>query len=98
MEQHTTPSATPATRGSVRAGFWQQWLPIFLIMLSLVAWASIHALGAYLSERGERAVLKALFVLLAMAIFLSGWGALLWLRYRRLQRNETGEEPDTPGH
>lgn len=63
--------------------FRQRWLAILIIMTGLVVWGGIHAWGAYGSRRGELGVLKALFVLLAMALFLSAWAALLWLRHRR---------------
>ena len=66
--------------------FRQRWLPIIVIMCSLVIWAIVHAVGAYLSVRGELAVLKALFVLLSMSAFLAFWGALLWYRNRCIKR------------
>jgi hypothetical protein len=66
--------------------FRQRWLPIIVIMCSLVIWAIVHAVGAYLSERGELAVLKALLVLLSMSAFLAFWGALLWYRNRCIKR------------
>jgi len=67
-------------------GFRQRWLPIFLIMSGLVIWAIVHAVGAYLSGRGNLAVLKALFVLVSMSAFLASWGALLWYRNRCIKR------------
>lgn len=66
--------------------FRQRWLPIIVIMCGLVIWAIVHAVGAYLSVRGELAVLKALFVLLSMSAFLAFWGALLWYRNRCIKR------------
>jgi len=67
-------------------GFRQRWLPIFLIMSGLVIWAVVHAVGAYLSGRGNLAVLKALFVLVSMSVFLGSWGVLLWYRNRCIKR------------
>ena len=64
--------------------FRQRWLAIVIIMTGLVVWGGVHAWGAYGSRRGELGVLKALFVLLSMALFLSSWAALLWLRHRRI--------------
>lgn len=66
--------------------FRQRWLPIIVIMCGLVIWAIVHAVGAYLSGRGEIAVLKALLVLLSMSTFLASWGALLWYRNRCIKR------------
>ena len=77
-----------ASEASSDAGmsFRQRWLPIIVIMCSLVIWAIVHAVGAYLSGRGELAVLKALLVLLSMSTFLASWGALLWYRNRCIKR------------
>jgi drug/metabolite transporter (DMT)-like permease len=81
--EFTDPS--PAPPPTVRASlFRRQWLGIVVIMLALVLWAMVHAWGAYQSQRGQLAVLKGLFVLLSMAIFLASWGALLWLRHRKI--------------
>ena len=81
--ESTDPS--PAPQPTVRASiFRRQWLGIVIIMSALVLWAVVHAWGAYQSQRGQLAVLKGLFVLLSMAIFLASWGALLWLRHRKI--------------
>lgn len=67
-------------------GFRQRWLPIIVIMSGLVIWAVVHAVGAYRSGRGNLAVLKALFVLVSMSVFLASWGVLLWYRNRCIKR------------
>ena len=94
IKQSTTPlppdevpgqqlSADLPTSGNV---FRQQWLAILVIMTGLVIWGGVHAWGAYYSRCDELGVLKALFVLLSMALFLSCWGGLLWLRQRKIRR------------
>ena len=82
-ETRETASGVSSDPGMI---FRRRWLPIIVIMCSLVIWAIVHAVGAYLSGRGELAVLKALFVLLSMATFLASWGALLWYRNRCIKR------------
>lgn len=77
----------PVSRGTFRlvsrGTSRRQWLLILLIMAALVIWGIVHAWGALLSKRGELGLLKALYVLLAMALFLSCWAGLLWVRHRR---------------
>ena len=73
--------------------FRQRWLAILIIMTGLVVWGGIHAWGAYDSRGGELGVLKALFVLLSMALFLSSWAALLWLRHRRIRHVTPATRP-----
>lgn len=83
----TQESTSPASQETVRVSiFRRQWLGIIVIMLALILWAVIHAWGAYQSQRGQRAVLKGLLVLLSMVIFLASWGVLLWFRQRKISR------------
>ena len=84
----TQESRSPASQEAVRVSvFRRQWLGIMVIMLALVLWAVVHAWGAYQSQQGKLAVLKGLLVLGSMAIFLASWGALLWLRQRKISRS-----------
>ena len=84
----TQESTSPASQETVRVSiFRRQWLGIVVIMLALVLWAAVHAWGAYQSQRGKLAVVKGLLVLASMAIFLASWGALLWLRQRKISRS-----------
>ena len=81
MTQESTDPSPATVHVSI---FRRQWLGIVVIMLALILWAVVHAWGAYQSQRGQLAVLKGLLVLLSMAIFLASWGALLWLRQRKI--------------
>ena len=84
----TQESRSPASQEAVCVSvFRRQWLGIMVIMLALVLWAVVHAWGAYQSQQGKLAVLKGLLVLGSMAIFLAFWGALLWLRQRKISRS-----------
>ena len=83
-QESTSPASQETVRGSI---FRRQWLGIVVIMLALTLWALIHAWGAYQSQSGQRAVRKGSLILLSMTIFLSSWGALLWLRQRRISRD-----------
>lgn len=53
------------------------------IMVALVVWAVVHALGAWTLNHDAR---RPLVVITCMAAFLGFWGALLAARRRRLAR------------
>jgi membrane protein DedA with SNARE-associated domain len=62
------------------------WLPLALIIGSLVVWAGVLALGAFLNwgaDQPHHDARKAGIVLATMAVFLGIWGLALWLRSRR---------------
>ncbi len=54
-----------------------------LIAVSLLAWATYHAIGAYLYNYN---LARPLMVLGCMLAFLGFWGLMLWSRSRRLKR------------
>ena len=64
----------------------KNWLPLGLLAVALLVWASIFALGAYLqvgADQPRHDLRKPLIILGSMAIFLSLWGLALWKRVRR---------------
>jgi uncharacterized membrane protein YiaA len=54
--------------------------PVALVMLILLAWGGLLAIGAGVLNRD---LYRALMVLACVGGFVSVWGALLWLRRRR---------------
>lgn len=70
--------------------------PIVWIMLAVMVWGALHALGTYLFNLDYR---KPLIVYGFVAAFLAFWTLLLALRSRRLHRQEINaaasrEQPD----
>jgi hypothetical protein len=66
-----------------------QWLPLVILLLALVIWAGLFALGAYLelgADRPRRDFRKPLVVLATMSVFLGAWWLLLWKRAGRSRR------------
>jgi len=66
-----------------------QWLPLVILLLALVIWAGLFALGAYLelgADSPRRDFRKPLVVMATMAAFLSAWWLLLWKRAGRQRR------------
>ena len=64
----------------------KNWLPLAILAAALVVWAGLFALGAFFelgADRPRHDLRKPMFVLGAMAIFLSVWGLALWARARR---------------
>jgi hypothetical protein len=64
----------------------KSWLPLAMLAASLVIWAGLFALGAYLewgADRPRHDLRKPLIIMGTMAAFLSFWGAALWFRSRR---------------
>jgi hypothetical protein len=67
----------------------KNWLPIAILAAALVVWAGLLALGTFFelgADRPERDYRKPIFVLGAMAVFLTVWGLALWARGRRESR------------
>jgi hypothetical protein len=63
-----------------------RWLPIAILVVGLIAWAGLFALGAYLewgADRPRHDLRKPIIILATMAAFLSFWGLALWFRARR---------------
>jgi hypothetical protein len=63
-----------------------QWLPLVILLLALVIWAGLFALGAYLelgADQPRHDLRKPLIILGAMTAFLAVWGLALWCRHRR---------------
>jgi hypothetical protein len=66
--------------------FRYQWLPLVILLLALVLWAGMFAVGAYLelgADSPRRDFRKPLVVLATMALFLGAWWLLLWKRAGR---------------
>jgi hypothetical protein len=64
----------------------KRWLPLILISLALVVWASLLALGAALQLGGEQrsaSAIKSVAILGGMCVFLAAWAVALWFRSRR---------------
>jgi hypothetical protein len=60
-----------------------QWLPLLVLVVALVIWAGLFAVGAYLelgADSPRHDYRKPLVVLGTMALFLGAWGLLLWKR------------------
>ena len=65
------------------------WLPLVILLLALVIWAGLFALGAYLelgADRPRRDFRKPLVVLATMSAFVGAWWLLLWKRAGRSRR------------
>lgn len=65
--------------------FDKTYRPILWIMAALVAWGSLHALGAYLFGHDYR---KPLIIYGCLLAFLGTWAALLTIRSRRLAKEQ----------
>jgi len=74
----TTPPSPPGAERILR------W-----IMLGIVVWGSVHALGAWTFNHDAR---RPVVVLVCVAVFLGFWLTMLAARRRRLSRS-TAEEP-----
>lgn len=64
----------------------KKWLPLAILAVALLVWASVFALGAYLEPSADKPVhdwRKPLVVMGSMLAFLSFWGIALWRRSRR---------------
>ena len=63
----------------------KKWGVLLLIVLALIVWCSVHAIGAYRAEEDPaKAVLKSLIIFGCLAGFLGFWGMALLMRRRRL--------------
>jgi hypothetical protein len=65
----------------------QHRLPIVYIVLALLAWGGLLALGAFLF-RGQYDVRKPFIILACVGVFVGFWGLMIWVhRGRLLGRN-----------
>jgi hypothetical protein len=67
----------------------RKWLPLVILAAALAVWAAMFALGAYLqpgADNPQRDIRKPLIILGTMAVFLSLWGAALWIRFHRREK------------
>jgi len=63
--------------------------PIAVLAATLLAWAGLFAVGAYLewgADRPRHDLRKPLIIMATMTAFLAFWGVALWLRDRRENR------------
>jgi hypothetical protein len=61
-------------------------LPIVILVLALVIWAALFAVGAYLelgADRPQHDLRKPLIIMATMAAFLALWGLTIWVQSRR---------------
>jgi hypothetical protein len=64
----------------------KMWLPMVVLVVALVAWSGMLALGAFLqmgADQPHHDWRRPLIVMGCMAAFLGVWGVALWKRSRR---------------
>ena len=65
------------------------------IVMGLLVWGALLALGAYLF-RGQHDLRKPLIILACVGVFVGFWGLLLFFNRRRLLRGSRTRDDDPP--
>jgi protein-S-isoprenylcysteine O-methyltransferase Ste14 len=65
------------------------------IVIGLLVWGSLLALGAYLF-RGQYDVRKPLIIMACVGLFVGFWGLMLWANWTRLQRGSHRRNDSEP--
>jgi uncharacterized membrane protein YphA (DoxX/SURF4 family) len=63
----------------------KRWLPLAILAVALMIWATLFAAGAYWEigvDRPRHDIRKPLIILGSMLAFLAFWALALWLRAR----------------